>query len=303
MKKYIVIFSTLSIFILTNAFMFSSTKKIEKQFKKKFSLIEPNTTQAKEDSNAVNAFYIMRQEVTNGEYKEFLDDLQNQGLTDLVSSYSPDPQGWQKHHISMTPFDEHYFSHVAYRNYPVVNISHEAAQAYCDWLTKRHQHERHEGGLVAKFSLPQKSEWTAAATLGISGAVYAWGGASISNKQGCMLCNFGQAHEQTMPILNEKNQITELSNHSLDARYDDNASFTAPVNSYSASFRWTLLYEWQCCRDDNHQRRSIGRFMEFNRSRSNKSKCDELHATITDGWLPRSSTSGARADVIFRLKK
>ena len=236
MKKYIVIFSTLSIFILTNAFMFSSTKKIEKQFKKKFSLIEPNTTHAKEDTNAANAFYIMRQEVSNGEYKEFLDDLQNQGLTDLVSSYSPDPQGWQKHHISMTPFDEHYFSHVAYRNYPVVNISHEAAQAYCDWLTKRHQHERHEGGLVAKFSLPQKSEWTEAATLGNSGAVYAWGGPSISNKQGCMLCNFGQSHEQTMPILNENNQLTELSNHSLDARYDDNAYVTAPVNSYSASF-------------------------------------------------------------------
>jgi len=235
MKKYIVIFSTLSIFILTNAFMFSSTKKIEKQFKKKFSLIEPNTTQAKEDSNAANAFYIMRQEVTNGEYKEFLDDLQNQGLAELVTSYSPDPQGWQKHHISLKPFDEHYFSHVAYRNYPVVNISHEAAQAYCDWLTKRHQHERHEGDLVAKFSLPQKSEWTAAATHGISGAVYAWGGASISNKQGCMLCNFGQAHEQTMPILNENHQITEMNNHSLDARYDDNASFTAPVNSYSAS--------------------------------------------------------------------
>ena len=34
------------------------------------------------------------------------------------------------------PMKEHYFSHPAYDNYPVVAISREGAELYCKWLTK-----------------------------------------------------------------------------------------------------------------------------------------------------------------------
>ena len=86
---------------------------------------------------SANAFYIDKTEVTNEQYKEFVD-----------STGHPAPAGWA---------DGAYPAGDARK--PVVNVSHDDASAYAKWAGKR---------------LPTETEWEKAAR-GVDGRFYPWG--------------------------------------------------------------------------------------------------------------------------------
>ncbi|HTH55864.1 MAG TPA: SUMF1/EgtB/PvdO family nonheme iron enzyme [Cyclobacteriaceae bacterium] len=50
-----------------------------------------------------------------------------------------------------------------YSHYPVINITHEAALAYCDWLTDEYNHQKKRKFQKVKFRLPTINEWQMAA--------------------------------------------------------------------------------------------------------------------------------------------
>lgn len=103
-------------------------------------------------------------EVTNKEYRLFLNNLKKQKNYDLYVKCMVDTNKWNTvfpmaFHDPMTNM---YAWHPAYDNYPVVNISYEGAVAYCKWLTEQYNQQNPEGKYVS-FRLPTEQEWRYAA--------------------------------------------------------------------------------------------------------------------------------------------
>lgn len=112
----------------------------------------------------VDAFFIDKYEVTNGEYKECVEI----GICDP-------PEGFEN------LFRYRKYENPEYDNYPVSGVNPENAQAFCSWWGKR---------------LPFEMEWEKAA-LGTKGILYPWG----NEKPNCSLANFRScAGEETMPV-------------------------------------------------------------------------------------------------------
>ncbi|MDE0465484.1 MAG: formylglycine-generating enzyme family protein [Candidatus Poribacteria bacterium] len=120
---------------------------------------------------SVDAFYIDTYEVTNGQYKEFVD---------------ANPQ-WQKGRIPKEYHDGDYLKHWDGNDYPpdkgdhpVVYVSWYAAMAYAQWQRKR---------------LPTEAEWEKAARGNLFKKKYAWGASLDADK-----ANYGERVSGTTAV-------------------------------------------------------------------------------------------------------
>lgn len=81
-----------------------------------------------------------------------------------------------------------YFSHRGFANYPVVGVTWEQSQAFCQWRTRLFNNVNAIGG--QDYRLPTEAEWEYAARGGRKMALYPWGGNYVRDKKGCYLANF-----------------------------------------------------------------------------------------------------------------
>jgi formylglycine-generating enzyme required for sulfatase activity len=81
-----------------------------------------------------------------------------------------------------------YFSHPGYANYPVVGVTWEQAQAFCNWRTNLFNSANTIEG--QDYRLPTEAEWEYAARGGKRLGLYPWGGNYVRNNAGCFLANF-----------------------------------------------------------------------------------------------------------------
>jgi sulfatase modifying factor 1 len=114
-------------------------------------------------------------------------------LRDTVNVY-PDTLVWLSDfsYAANEPMVEGYFSHPAFRNYPVVGVTWRQARAFTVWRTRYNEAYKDQRHLPhrADYRLPTEAEFEYAARGGRIGNDYPWGGPYIKNAKGCLLANF-----------------------------------------------------------------------------------------------------------------
>ncbi len=143
------------------------------------------------DTISIQSFYMSSSEITNLQYNEFLTDLRNNDDLESYNIAKIDSTGWTKNtnFTYLEPMENMYHLHPAYDNYPVVNVSKEGAELYCNWLSEKYD-SLSNGEMTLKFRIPTRAEWIRAASGNNLGAIYSWGGPYLRNDKGCTLANF-----------------------------------------------------------------------------------------------------------------
>jgi gliding motility-associated lipoprotein GldK len=194
----------------------------------------PNSQVAYNRQITVSSFYMDDTEISNNEYRQFIqaskeqgeDSFQDSVINFLIDYYAPrdttsedyqemiypDTLVWLRDfsYSYNEPLVENYWWHPAFDNYPVVGVNWYAAQAFCNWRTQLYNRYRQEQDKtpLPRFRLPTEAEWEYAARGGFQHNIYPWRGPYTRNSKGCFLCNFkpgrgdyiGDNYEYTAPI-------------------------------------------------------------------------------------------------------
>ncbi len=121
-------------------------------------------------------------------------DRKNYVQTEILNIY-PDTTVWIKdfNYSYNDPMHQDYFHHQSYGDYPVVGVTWDQANAFCNWRTKKknsYLKTKRNVTLVPDFRLPTEAEWEYAARGGLEFATYPWGSGSTTSDRGCFLANF-----------------------------------------------------------------------------------------------------------------
>ncbi len=199
-------------------------KALVKHDKNAYAYIPSGTFDYNGKQVSVQAFYMGIGEVTNFEYRTFLFDLIIQGRKDEFLKAKPDQSAWSKElKGGGNAYTEHYFSHKAYDDFPVVNITREGAELYCKWLSQEVRKsigdEKQEQ--YNDVRLPLRVEWVKAASNEGKQLPYPWNGQYRRNSDGMYQANF------THDIV--KDQVDTTGFYKI--KYD-NSDITAPSKSF-----------------------------------------------------------------------
>ena len=208
----------LTLLLCCLVFMSASTshfKSENKEITKNYVLVSGNGA-------AQNDFYISSIEITNKQYREFLNDLRAKGETDKLQKAMVDSLGWKNAFSSNEPYTRYYFQHNAYDNYPVVNISKEGASIYCNWLTEKYNAN---SKVKVRFALPTEEQWTRAAQGGDNSAIYPWKGNSVKYEGKGKYMNNAMCNYRRTPEFGQTNKANNA-----------NADVTAPSVSFMPNY-------------------------------------------------------------------
>lgn len=141
---------------------------LSKASKSQYAHIPMGTCEYMGKKVSVNEFYMLKTEVSNLEFRTFLFDLLIQNRKEEFLKAKPDQKKWTTTFDwnFNEPMSKNYFSHPAYNDYPVVNVSAEAAEMYCKWLTVETNKSLQEDNksLINDVRIPHEYEWALAAS-------------------------------------------------------------------------------------------------------------------------------------------
>jgi formylglycine-generating enzyme required for sulfatase activity len=173
-------------------FLFASfaQPKFSKHLSKFYKLIPAGLVVIDKDTVLVQPFYMFSHEITNFHWKEFQMDLEKNGKTAELEISRVRGENWTLNGNSSPSMAEHYHTHPAYRDYPVINITHEAARLYCDWLTDKLNMLPKPLGVKVYVRLPHHSELIRAGVGDKLSEWYPWCDEYLQNTKGEYLANF-----------------------------------------------------------------------------------------------------------------
>lgn len=239
MKTNIIVIFVGAAAAISLGFGMKKPSPLPKFFAQNYSEIPAGKVWLNQDSLQTESFYMCKTEVSNLEYKEFVHFVKLSGDAELLKMVEVDSVNWRSGLNFCDPYAEFYHSHPAYNNFPVVNVSYEAAMQYCAWLTKINQptFEKSSPGIKVTYKLPDHASWKRAADANHINATYAWGGPLLTNAKGCVLANFARLGAENIHF-NEQTDQYEVIKPDAKGIYpppyiNDFADVTTPVNSYS----------------------------------------------------------------------
>lgn len=215
----------------TNRFKREMLRSLQKFDKKEYAFIPSGTFPYQNDSMSVQSFYMGKKEISNKEYRTFLFDLIIQGRTDEFLIAKPDQSQWSTSKGN-TAMEEHYFSHPAYDNFPVVNVSRAGAELYCKWMSQellKFVGDKHPER-YNDVRLPMHVEWVFAASAEGKQLPYPWDGIYLRNYQGLILANY---RAEMDPLRQDyRANITPKDTLNQGSVTFQGEDLTAPVGSY-----------------------------------------------------------------------
>ena len=186
--------SILVVVIFAFLFLAFSSRNKEKYIENLgFRFIPSGTMQYKGEELSVNSFYIFETEVTNKQYQEFLYKMKKEKRYDLLKVCAIDSANWSDALQFENTYATDYHLTAQFAEYPVVNISYEAALLFCAWLQEK-INSKVEGAIVR---LPSELEWVYAAKGGNPSAMYPWDNQKWKSKSAMEFCNYNSPDDGT----------------------------------------------------------------------------------------------------------
>lgn len=203
---------SLLIFIASFPSVFAQKEKIKAKVPKGFVYIPSGSFLDGKDTISVDAFWMLKTEVTNWDYQEFLYDLQNNGNIKALEIAAIDTLKWRTPMAYNEPYATYYHRHPAFKKYPIVNISYAAAQLYCEWLAGKIS-DLNKGRFIVTARLPSRLEWTYAASNGGKTNPYSWEGEYTRNKKGAWMANYFRLNEENADSVKTHTFYDSLNEH------------------------------------------------------------------------------------------
>ena len=195
-----------------------------------FSCILVNAQKLSTYSKVTDMYYMGKYEVTNRDYRDYLNHLMQSGLKEQYKKSLPDTTLWEK--TNNVPYSAYYFSYLAYEKYPLVGISYENAVAYCQWLTDAYNSNAKREFKKVLFKLPTEKEWTYAANGGNDNQVYTWNSPFLFDRKNGYLCNFLRVGDNLISYDNAANTFKVVHADNRQPSVQDRATIPAPVASF-----------------------------------------------------------------------
>ena len=85
-----------------------------------------------------NNLYASKYEVSNSQYFAFIHSLKESNQAGRLAIAQIDSSMWLDESGDNKPFIGYYHTHPAYKDYPVLNIRHDAAILFCEWLNNEY---------------------------------------------------------------------------------------------------------------------------------------------------------------------
>lgn len=253
----------LSILILTSFYSFSQVSK-----PKNMRFVPMGTVVLKEDigdrEETVNAFW-MSEQITNREYREFIDALKNSPNDSIVIidyrkyKETNDKEKSTKRHsyrevlelaLDTSVWDsnekyQNYFDDKKFDDYPVVGVSHISAVFYCAWRTKMENKTNRKKGLpfAVENRLPSEAEWeyVAANTSHVNTKVIAKVKSGKKNKYGLHNLN-GNVSEWTSSSAPNGDRIIKGTSWKTDRQLKDRFVVQPDFRDNATGFRLVKTY-------------------------------------------------------------
>lgn len=219
-------------------FAFAKPKKpirdldgMKKIMKSGYSYVPSGVTLVDGDSVSCQGFFMMKEEVSNLSYKEYLFDLKKNNRTEEYQLALPDTSKWVSSTFRLQKYVQHYFNHPAYSQYPVVNITKAQAEKYCEWLSAVWRQNTGNESIV--FRLPTRTEFLRAANGSSITRPYSWNSPYLRKGDGTFQCNFLNIGAGSISRDTTTGKLIVKPIH-LDyiGEGSDPADLTAPVRSF-----------------------------------------------------------------------
>ncbi len=130
-------------------------------------------------------------EVMNVEYRQFLNELKSKGDLQNYKRFEVDSTGWRMQESYNEPLVNVYHWHPAYAEHPVVNISYDAAVAFCKWLTEKYNNDPARKYKKVLVKLPSEQQWKRMYTSNGLFRLYPWKGIYTFDRHSGFKANYG----------------------------------------------------------------------------------------------------------------